>query len=61
MKQLWNLAERETVQEGNTAAERSLILSALVYFLKWGENLLFSKSGYQSLSSLTIEYGVSTP
>lgn len=61
MKRLWNPAEREVVQEGNAAAERSSILVALVSFLKWGENLPFSKSGYQSLSSLTTEYGISAP
>lgn len=33
MKQFWLRAERETIPEENTAAERSSILIALVYFL----------------------------
>lgn len=39
MKQLWNPAERETVQEGDTAAERSSVLLALVYFFLNGEKM----------------------
>lgn len=42
-KQLWNPAERETVREGNIAAEGSSILSALVYFLKKGRKLTIFK------------------
>lgn len=41
--------------EGNVIAGRSSVFIALVYFLKWGENLPSSKL-YQTLGLLNTEF-----